>query len=244
MAKKGLGLYDSGNEIYDLTPITWPGEPKDFTSTAYTLVLMRSRRLSVTPLAAGRLPGTARCSSMPMLLLLYMPGMVHSTLSNATVTKLINSVTPAAYAIGDKVITVTIAATEGYAGDGVVAAMNFVADTSLSGMERRLQRNVEPFSTIPQCLRMVEYPDYPGRSYRHHTRCGSGCECPGNPYRYVSQASTSYAAVMGVPVVYAAATYNVWLQTAGPCWCSPGGGDASPGDTAGDGWRICGRWQC
>lgn len=43
-----------------------------------------------------------------------------------------------------------------------------------------------------------------------------------NPYRLVSETSNAYAAWMGVPCVTAATTYNVWVQTWGPAFISPG----------------------
>ena len=57
------------------------------------------------------------------------------------------------------------------------------------------------------------------------------CEALGNPYRYMSSASTGYGSCLGVShVVIAAAGTYFWIQTWGPLWCNPGpygmGGDA------------------
>ncbi len=39
---------------------------------------------------------------------------------------------------------------------------------------------------------------------------------------------------MGVPADNKTATYWCWIQSWGPCWVKPGGGDGTPGDTIND----------
>ena len=54
-----------------------------------------------------------------------------------------------------------------------------------------------------------------------------------NPYRYLvrQSAADGYASVMGVPACNVTAASYCWIQSWGPCWVTPGGSDASPGDT-------------
>jgi hypothetical protein len=158
-----------------------------------------------------------------------------ANIANATVARLINSVTPAAYTIGQRVITVTIAATEGYAGDGVIAenelagAFIVLGHGAAATTENRMvlgnSAGASGGGTIQVTL------DGP-LAVAHDA--GVACELPLNPYRYLGKGSLEYSAFMCVPVIACTTGYDFWGQTWGPCWCVPGGGDASPGDTAND----------
>jgi hypothetical protein len=57
-----------------------------------------------------------------------------------------------------------------------------------------------------------------------------------NPYRYLNIATVdaNYLSVMGVPACVVTATYWCWVQSWGPCWVRPGGGDTTPGNTIND----------
>lgn len=155
--------------------------------------------------------------------------------ANATVARLINSVTPVAYVAGDRDIKITIAAAEGQAGNGVIA------EDELAGARIVLGHGGEALTESRTVIgndaganggsTIILTLDYP-LALDH--AAGVACELPLNPYRYLHRASTSYASVMCVPNLYTAAAYNFWGQTKGMCWCVPGGGDASPGDTASD----------
>jgi hypothetical protein len=153
-------------------------------------------------------------------------------LSLADVSDLINSVSPAAIVAGDKTTTVTIAATEGYASDGVVAANELAGAFITIGHgsqylteTRMIISNTAVASGGGTTTIEVDYP------FALAHDAGVACEVPFNPYRYLGAAS-EVASVMCVPnVVVAASGYKFWGQTWGPCWCVPGGGDA-PGDTA------------
>lgn len=155
--------------------------------------------------------------------------------ANATVARLINSVTPAAIVAGDKKTTITIAATEGYAGDGVIALNELAGSQIVLGHgaaalteQRTIVTNTVGASGGGTITVEVDYPFVIAHA------AGVACEIPMNPYRYTVAGGTSYAAVMCVPNYPATTGYNYWGQTWGPCWCVPGGGDASPGDTASD----------
>jgi len=155
--------------------------------------------------------------------------------ANATIARLINSVTPAAYVAGQRDIKITIAATEGQAGDGVIAEDELAGARIVLGHggealteSRTVVGNDAVASNGGTTILTLDYP----LALAHDA--GVACELPLNPYRYLHRASTSYASVMCVPNLYTAAAYNFWGQTKGMCWCVPGGSDASPGDTAGD----------
>lgn len=154
--------------------------------------------------------------------------------ANATVARLINSVTPAAYAAGDRDITITIAGTEGQAGDGKLAEDELAGARIVIGhggealTESRTVVGNDISTGAGTIILTLDYP----LALAHDA--GVACELPLNPYRYLHRTATSYASVMCVPNLYTAAAYNFWGQTKGPCWCVPGGSDASPGDTASD----------
>ncbi len=155
--------------------------------------------------------------------------------ANVTVARLINSVTPLAYVAGQNEITVTIAATEGYAGDGVVAEHELVGAQIVLGHgaaalteQRTIMANTAVASGGGTTRVRLDEP----LALAH--AAGVACECPLNPYRYLVSGNYNYNAFMAVPNQVVTSGYNWWGQTAGPCWCVPGGGDASPGDTVND----------
>lgn len=158
-----------------------------------------------------------------------------ANIANATIARLINSVTPAAYVAGQQQIVITIAATEGYAGNGVIAENELVGSEIVIGHggaalteERTIMGNSAVAALGGTCQILLDEP----LDLAHDA--GVACECPLNPYRYLSKGSLEYNAFMCVPRVAVTTGYNFWGQTGGPCWCVPGGGDASPGDTAND----------
>lgn len=155
--------------------------------------------------------------------------------ANATVARLINSVTPAAYVAGDRNIKVTIAATEGQAGDGIVAEDEMAGANIIIGHggaalseNRQIVGNTAVASGGGTSIVTLDFP----LALAHDA--GVACELPLNPYRYLHPGATDYAAVMCVPNIVVASGDNFWGQTRGRCWCVPGGVDASPGDTVND----------
>jgi len=155
-------------------------------------------------------------------------------LSLADVSDLINSVTPAAIVAGDRKTTITIAATEGYASDGVVAKDELAGAFIVVGHgsqylteTRMVVSNTAGASGGSVITVEVDYP------FALAHAAGVACEIPFNPYRYLGAAS-EVASVMCVPNIVVESGYNFWGQTWGPCWCVPGGGDSTPGDSVND----------
>jgi hypothetical protein len=155
--------------------------------------------------------------------------------SSNTIARLINSVTPAAYSIGDRKILVTVAATEAYAGDGVIAENELQGAYLVLG--HGSAATTENFTVMANTAvasgggTMWVTLDAP-IGVAHDA--GVALELPLNPYRYLSKGSFDYNAFMCVPSIAVTSGYNFWGQTYGPCWVVPGGGDSTPGDTADD----------
>ena len=144
-------------------------------------------------------------------------------------------VMPIAAAIGASAVTITIDSSAGFAGDGALAKNELaggyiVFDNNTTGSQTRLiLANTAVASGGGTSIINLDGP-----IATTALTTSSGSELILNPYAHLSVAPNNYASVMGVPAVSASATYNIWLQTWGPCWVTPGGSDASPGDTAGD----------
>lgn len=150
---------------------------------------------------------------------------------------LISVVLPNAVAIGDTEWTITVASGDGYAKDGVVAKDELVGGYVVAGhgedkvMNRTIVANTAVASGGGTSVITVDGP-----ATQAMTATTSYSEVVLNPYRYLAVApnESTYESVMCVPAAAAGAGYNFWGQTWGPCWVIPGGGDASPGDTAND----------
>lgn len=154
-----------------------------------------------------------------------------ANIANATVARLINSVTPAALLAGQDQISVTIAATEGYAGDGVIAENELVGAQIVLGHgaaalteERTIMANTAGASGGSTIQVLLDEP----LDLAHDA--GVACELPLNEYRYTGKGNYDYNAFVCVPRVAVTTGYNYWGQTWGPCWCVPGGADSTPGD--------------
>lgn len=151
------------------------------------------------------------------------------------VSDLINSVTPYAYVAGQREVVITVAATEGYASDGVVdkdelVGAQFVVGHGAAALteQRTVMANTAVASGGGTSKLTLDYPLALAHS------AGVACEVPFNAYGYLINTSNAIASVVGVPNITAATGYNLWIQTWGPCWCVPGGGDSTPGDAAAD----------
>jgi hypothetical protein len=218
---------------YPFTPIVWPAAPQDHTGDSnlayYTLETVKRYTYGTRAITwdgkvfkYGHSLGT------------IYPGYGAFNGAGADVSTLINSVTPAAIVIGDRKTTITIAATEGYAAGGVVAEDELAGAYMVIGHGAATtteNRTIIGNSASPSGGGVITvYVDYP---FAVTHAAGVACEIPLNPYQYLIAAS-EVASVMGVANIYATTGYNLWLQTWGPCWCVPGGGDATPGDTAND----------
>lgn len=211
---------------FDFRPIEYPAKPTDFAVLQTTQAHVYGRRYLTWD---GRI--FRYCKSLGTL----YAGYGAANIANNTVARLINSVTPAAYVAGQQQIKITIAATEGYAGDGVIAADELVGSPIVLGHgaaalteNRIIVGNSAGASGGGTIQLLLDEP----LDLAHDA--GVACEVPLNHYRYLSKGSLEYSAFVCVPRVAVTTGYNFWGQTRGPCWCVPGGGDASPGDTAND----------
>jgi hypothetical protein len=145
---------------------------------------------------------------------------------------------PSAIAADDRFCTVTYPSSCGYASAGFLAnelAGGYIVVSNNNDdypETHMITRNSAISATTSTCKIYIECPF----GTAHTT--SDGAEAWPNPYAYIlsaETAATDYACWMGVPHVKATTTNPYcFLQTRGPCWVTPGGGDASPGDTASD----------
>jgi hypothetical protein len=215
------------------SPIVWPAAPQDYTgdnNLAYYTAETTQRYVYGT----RSITWDGKVFKYAHSLATLYAGYGARNGASADVSTLINSVTPAAIAIGDRKTTITIASTEGYAAGGIVAedelagAYIVVGHGSATTTENRtiIGNTASPSGggTI------TVYVDYP---FAVAHDAGVACELPLNPYRYLIR-DTEVASVMGVPNIATTTGYNIWIQSWGPCWCVPGGADSTPGDSAND----------
>lgn len=223
---------------WDFTPIGPGATPKDFVSTADQISMYALETTQRHVWGRRFLTWDGRvfkyCRSKGTLYAGY--GAANTSHGSAnTVARLINSVTPAAYVVGQRQITVTIAATEAYGGDGIVAEDELVGAYIVIGHgaaatteNRQVIANTAVASGGGTTTVTLDFP----LAVAHDA--GVACELPLNPYAYLSKGAFEFNAFMCVPVIAVTTGYNFWGQTRGPCWVVPGGGDSTPGDTAND----------
>ena len=219
---------------YPNTPITLDGGPQDLTGDnqlGYYTAETTQRYMHGT----RGLTWDGRVYKYCRAIAKLAAGYGAFNLSLADVSDLINSVTPAAITAGDRKATITIAATEGYASDGVVAENELSGAFIVLGHgsqytteTRMVVTNTAVASGGGTTLIEVDSP------FALDHDAGVACEVPFNPYRYLGAAS-EVASVMCVPNIVVSGTgYHFWGQTWGPCWCVPGGGDVTIGDSVND----------
>jgi hypothetical protein len=145
------------------------------------------------------------------------------------------AVLPAVTVAGQKKFLVTFPSTCGYANVGFAAnelTGGYIVignNTATTTENRRISDNAVMGATTSTAYVTVDQPLFIAHAVT------DGVEAYPNPYKYIGNtSSSSYAAVMGVPTSVSTASKWIWLQTWGPCWVTPGGADASPGDTASD----------
>jgi len=150
-------------------------------------------------------------------------------------TQNIAAVPPNAYAAGAEEVLVTIAAADGYAADGVVAENELQGGYFITGHDeaavcqtRTILANTAVASGGGTCRLLLD------EGLTDAIATSSYNEIVLNPYRYLSKGSYDYQAFMCVPFRNNTTGYNFWGQTWGPCFLVPGGGDATPGNTADD----------
>ena len=147
----------------------------------------------------------------------------------------IGAVLPAAAAVGDLEVLVTIATTDGYAADGVLAKDELIGAYFIAGNgESLVQNRLILGNTAVATGGGTTTVKLDGPIANAMTISSSYCEIILNPYRYLSKGVYEYNAFMCVPAVNSASGYNFWGQTMGPAWVVPGGVDATPGNTVND----------
>lgn len=145
---------------------------------------------------------------------------------------------PSAITADDKFATVTFPSSAGYSSGGftkdeLAGGYIVVSNNNDDYPETHMIVGNDAMGATTSTAKI--YVDWPF-GVGHTT--SDGAEAFPNPYNYMlssETASSSYAAWMGVAVVKATTTLPYsFIQTWGPCWVTPGGGDSSPGDTAED----------
>lgn len=140
-------------------------------------------------------------------------------------------------ALGSRVVEITIAAADGRAADGVVAADELrgayivLANQGSSAMNRCILGNTAVAAGGGTTIVTLDGPltaaVVAGTTYT---------EILLNPYAFMEiggGANLEYQSFDGVPAVTATVGQYFWLQTWGPLWVVPGGG-STPGDSAND----------
>ena len=134
-----------------------------------------------------------------------------------------------AQAVGDTTIQCTVAATDGAAGDGVIAVNELVggyvviydATDAIRQQRGIIANTAAATSSITITL------DGPLTTAVVITT--NNFEVLGNPYNGVRYTNDTYSSVMGVPVCEAAANEYLWIQTWGPICITPGSTTPDPG---------------
>lgn len=145
---------------------------------------------------------------------------------------------PYAIVAGDRKIFITIANTNGFEGGAI-------AENELAGGYIGIQCTDCPATT--RCIVANDYVSTAGGVIQltldapipqAYPTSGSWADMVLNPYHYLGNIEGSsnlgFQAWMGVPVNDVTTDHNCWIQTWGPCYVVAGGGDSTPGDTAGD----------
>lgn len=216
-------------------PIMWPAVPVDHTGdnnlgyyTAETTQRYVSGTRGITWDGKVFKYGRSKATLVPGL------GCVNG--AQADVSDLPNSNTTIAIVAGDITTTLTLASTEGYDSTSLLAEDELAGGQfvighggSGTGETRTIVANTAVAAGGGTSIITVDAP----WALAH---AAGFSETVLNPYHYIWLASTmnGLGSVMGMPNVAATTGQFFWMQTWGPCWCTPGGADATPGDSAGD----------
>lgn len=140
------------------------------------------------------------------------------------------------FAIGSRAVTVTIAADDGAAGDGVIAKDELrggyivINNNTSNPINRGIVGNTAVASGGGTS---VVYLDGPITTT---LTTSSYCEIMPNPYLAMTPGgggALEFETFLGVPAVGCTTGKYFWLQTWGPLWVTPGGA-TTPGDSAND----------
>lgn len=145
------------------------------------------------------------------------------------------SVTAPTLTEGDRSMILVFASGDGVGADGVLAEKELVGGYFVTGhgvttVQNRLIIDTDGVGVTGVGGNITLHFDGPISD----TLATPFTEVVLNPYRYLKKEGGQYQSVMGVPAANITATYFCWIQTWGPCWVTPGGGDTTPGDTIND----------
>ena len=143
------------------------------------------------------------------------------------------AVLAAAAVVGDNKLTVTFPSSCGYsslgfAADELVGAPIVIGHNSANVENFVIVGNDAIGATTSTTKILVDQPV----GIAHPVT--DGAEAYVNPYRYLGKGALEYNAFLGVPSRNVTIAYDAWIQTWGPAWVCPGGGDATPGNTVND----------
>jgi hypothetical protein len=140
-------------------------------------------------------------------------------------------------AIGDRKVTITIAASDGRAADGVVAKDELSGGYIVLGNQgSSAQCRCILGNTVVASGGGTTVVTLDGPLTAAVTVGVTYTEILLNPYAFVEifgGANAEYQSAIGVPAVTGTVGQYVWLQTWGPLWVVPGGG-TTPGDSVND----------
>jgi hypothetical protein len=143
------------------------------------------------------------------------------------------AVIPTAAAVGDTKLKVTFPSSCGYASTG------FAADELTGGfiVVGHNSANVENFiitgNDVMAATTSTAYIQL-GQPVGIAHPVTDGAEAYPNPYAYLGEGALEFNAFLGVPARNVTIANDAWIQTWGPAWVCPGGGDTTPGNTAND----------
>jgi len=126
----------------------------------------------------------------------------------------------AAASIGDTFVVIDVAATDGAAGDGVIAKDELFGGYIIifPGSNRAINRRIIGNTAVDTDEMTVELDAGIPIALDADTDYG---ECMASPYSDVRSTNSATKSIIGVPVVAATVGKYLWIQTWGPCWISP-----------------------
>ena len=216
---------------YPFHPLDWASEPKDFSG---------DNQLGVYAMEATQrhVPGR-RFTTWDGRVFKYgksRDAALKSGFGAANDSTAVNiSVTGATVAAGDRTTVLAFASGDGVDADGVCADKELVGGYWVTGhgvttVQNRLIIDTEGVGVSGTGGNITLTLDGPVSN----ALTTPFTEVVLNPYRYLKKGGGDYYSVMGVPAVNVTAAYWCWIQSWGPCWVTPGGGDTTPGNSAND----------
>ena len=198
-------------------PIIWPARPHDYSgdnlldiynkeTTQRFVAGTRFLRWDGSVFKYGRVKGT----SVTGLLIWNTSGLVNTAVTGATITA------------GDRTMTFTLGADDGYGGAGYVEDELIGGIVGLGGTAGRMiigntaaAVSTAMTITIDGAWQTAYTTPFTEISY--------------NPYFYLAPGPNAHAAAMGMPHIAATTGNFIWIQSYGPCVCT-GSGSAGNAD--------------